>query len=86
MNDFIRYGRMGRSDLAGDRRQWWALVSKALNLQIPQDGGKWLRSGAAGGLSSRMQLHTVGHTFLPRHHADVTVHLVGPGLRTGRPD
>jgi hypothetical protein len=43
--------------LAQDRGQWRALVNMVLNLQIPQNAGKFLSGCTTGGLSSSAQLH-----------------------------
>jgi hypothetical protein len=44
-------------DLAQDRDQWWALVNTVMNLQVPENAGKFLNSCAIGGFSGRAQFH-----------------------------
>jgi hypothetical protein len=43
-------------DLAQNRDQWRALVNTAMNLRVPQNGGKLLNSNKIGGFSRRAQL------------------------------
>jgi hypothetical protein len=45
------WGGMDWIDLAQDRRQWGALVMTVMNLQVPQNIGKFLSSEATGGFS-----------------------------------
>jgi hypothetical protein len=42
-------------DLVQDRDQWWALVNKVMNLQVPYDAGKVLSSCTIGCFSKMAQ-------------------------------
>jgi hypothetical protein len=55
----ITWGGMDWIDLAQDRDQWRALVNTVMNLQVPQNVGKFLSGCATGGFSRRAQLHGV---------------------------
>jgi hypothetical protein len=46
-------------DLAPDRDQWRVVVNTAMNLRVPQNVGKFLRSYTIGGFSRRAQLHRI---------------------------
>jgi hypothetical protein len=43
-------------DLAQDRQQWRAHVNTVMNLQVPQNAGKYLSSCTIGGFSRRAKL------------------------------
>jgi hypothetical protein len=53
------WGGMDWIDLAQDRDQWWALVNTVINLLVPKNVWKFLRSCIIGGFSRRAQLHEV---------------------------
>jgi hypothetical protein len=53
----IGCGGMAWIDLAQDRDQWRALVNTVMNLEAPQNAGKFLSSYRIGGFSRRAQLH-----------------------------
>ncbi|PNF30178.1 hypothetical protein B7P43_G18316 [Cryptotermes secundus] len=44
-------------DLAQDNDPWGALLITAMNLQVPQNAGKFLSSCTIGGFSRQCQLH-----------------------------
>jgi hypothetical protein len=44
-------------DLAQDRDQCRALVNMVMNLQVPENAGKFLSGCTFGGFSRRAQLH-----------------------------
>jgi hypothetical protein len=46
-------------DLAQGRDRWWALVKAVMNLQVPQNAGKFLTSCKPVSLSRRTLLHGV---------------------------
>jgi hypothetical protein len=46
-------------DLTQDKDLWTAAVNTAMNLQVPQNAGKFLSSCTTGGFSRRTQLHEV---------------------------
>jgi hypothetical protein len=52
-------GDMDWIDLAQDRDLWRVLVNTVMNLRVPQNVGKFCGGCASGGLSIRVQLHTV---------------------------
>jgi hypothetical protein len=53
-------------DLAQERYQWRALVNMVMNIRVPLNAGKFLRSCATGDFSRRAQRHGVSHYgFLP---------------------
>jgi hypothetical protein len=56
----IGWGVMHWIDLVQDRDQWRALVNTAMNLRVPSNVWKFLRSCATGGFSRRAQLHGNG--------------------------
>jgi hypothetical protein len=43
--------------LAQDRDQWSVLVNTVMNLQVPQNAGKFLSSCTIGGFSRMAQFH-----------------------------
>jgi hypothetical protein len=55
----IGWGSTDWIDLAQDREQWRALVSTVLNIRVPLNAGKFLKSWTIGGFSRRAQLHEV---------------------------
>jgi hypothetical protein len=55
---------MGWIDLAQNRNQWSALVTKVMNLRVPQNAGKFLSSCTTGGFSRRARLHEVSFSLL----------------------
>jgi hypothetical protein len=55
----IGWGGMDWIDLAQDRDQWRTLVNTVMNLQVPQNVGKFLSGCTTGGFSRRAQLHGV---------------------------
>jgi hypothetical protein len=44
-------------DVAQDGYQWWALVNMVMNLQVPQNAGKFLSDCTIDDFSRRAQLH-----------------------------
>jgi hypothetical protein len=56
--DLREMGRVGMGwiDLAQDRNQWRALVNAIMNLMIPQNVWKFLKSYTTDGFSRRAQL------------------------------
>jgi hypothetical protein len=46
-------------DLAQDRDQWRNLENTVMNLQVLQNGGKFLNSCTTGSFSTKAQLHEV---------------------------
>jgi hypothetical protein len=44
-------------NLAQDREQWRALLNVLMNLQVPLNAWKFLRSCTNGGFSRRLHLH-----------------------------
>jgi hypothetical protein len=55
----IGWGGMDLIDLAKDRERWRALVDTVMNLRVPYNAGKFLRSCTIDGFSRRAQLHEV---------------------------
>jgi hypothetical protein len=53
----IRWDGMDWIDLARDRGKWRALVNGVMNLQVPQNAGKFLSSCTIGSFSRRAQPH-----------------------------
>jgi hypothetical protein len=53
----IGCGGMDWIDLAQDREHWQAVVKTVMNLQVPQNVGKYLSS-----FTRRTQLHVVSYT------------------------
>jgi hypothetical protein len=53
------WGGMDWIDLAQNRDQWRALVNTAINLQVPQNVGKFVSSCTTGSFSRRAHLHGV---------------------------
>jgi hypothetical protein len=53
----IGWDDMDCIDLAHDTDQWRALVNTVMNLQVPQNIGKFLRSCTVSSFSRRVQLH-----------------------------
>jgi hypothetical protein len=49
----------GLDYLAQARDQWRTLVNTVMNLQVPENDGKFLSSSASAGLSRRIWLHGV---------------------------
>jgi hypothetical protein len=49
----IGWDGMDWIDLAQDRDQWRALVNTVMNLQVPQNAGKFLSGCTIGGFSRR---------------------------------
>jgi hypothetical protein len=60
----IGWGGMDWINLAKNRDQWRALVNTVMNLWVPQNAGKFLRSCIVGGLSRRAQLHEVSSVYV----------------------
>jgi hypothetical protein len=56
------WGGMGWIDLAQDKDPWQALANTVMNLQVPQNVGKFLSSYTTGGFSRRAQLHEVSQS------------------------
>jgi hypothetical protein len=48
---------MDWTDMAQDSDQWRALVNTVLNIQVPSNAGKFLRSCSINGYSRMAQLH-----------------------------
>jgi hypothetical protein len=55
----IGCGGMDWIDLAQDRDQWRVLLNTVMNLQVPENAGKFLSSYTTGSFSRRAQLHEV---------------------------
>jgi hypothetical protein len=55
----IGWGGMDWIDLAQDSDRWRALVNTVMNLQVPENVGKFLSNCATGGFSRRAQLHGI---------------------------
>jgi hypothetical protein len=53
----IGWDGMDWIDLAQDRDQWKVLVNIIMNLQVPQNAGKFLNNCTTGCFSRRAQLH-----------------------------
>jgi hypothetical protein len=57
----IGWGGMDWNYRAQVKDQWRALVNMVMNLQLPLNVGKLLRSGTTGSFSRRVQLHEVSY-------------------------
>jgi hypothetical protein len=53
------WGGMDSIYVAQDRGQWRAVVNTVMNLRVPYNAGKFLRSYTIGGFSRRAQLHEI---------------------------
>jgi hypothetical protein len=55
----VEWGGMDWIDLAQDTKLWRTLVNTVMNLQIPQNAGKFLSGYTTGGLWTRAQLKLI---------------------------